>query len=50
MILPLLCVADGRPHKVLQSILADVIAMVADGITTQGGYIVSGRCYSHDGR
>ena len=29
----------------LQSVLADVIDMVGDGITTQGGYIVSGRCY-----
>ena len=47
MLLPLLCVADGRPHKLLQSILADVIAMVADGIANQGGYILSGTCYGH---
>ena len=31
----------------LQSVLTDVIAMVADGIATQGWCIVSGRCYSH---
>ena len=50
MLLPLLCVADGRPYKLLPSILPDVIAMVADGIATQDRYIVSGRCYSHGGR
>ena len=34
MLLPLLCVADGKPHKLVAVCIADVIAMVADGIAT----------------
>ena len=44
MLLPLLYVLGGKPHIWLQSILASVIAMVADGMTTQGVYTLSGRC------
>ena len=47
MSLPLLYVVDGKPHDWLQSALAVVIAMVADGMTTQGGYTLFGRCYGH---
>ena len=47
MLLPMLYVVDAKPHK-LQSELVGVIAMVADGKTTQGGYIIFGRCYSHE--
>ena len=38
MFLPL-CVVDGKTTRYLQIILADVIAMVVDGITTQGGFM-----------
>ena len=38
MLLPLLYVVDGKLHDWLQSILAGVIAMVADGMITPGGY------------
>ena len=33
----------------LYVMMADVIAMVVDGITTQGGFLF-GRCYGHGGR
>ena len=36
-VLAFMCVVDGKTTKYLQIILGDVIAMVADGITTQGG-------------
>ena len=35
-VLAFMCVVDGKNTKYLQIILADVIAMVVDGITTQG--------------
>ena len=47
MSLSLLYVVDGKPHGWLQSMLADVIAILADGMTTQGGYTLFGRCYGH---
>ena len=48
MLLPLY-VVDGKPQICLYVMLADVIAMVVDGTTTQGGFLF-GRCYSHGGR
>ena len=36
-VLAYMCVVDGKTTRYLQIILADVIAMVEDGITTQGG-------------
>ena len=33
-------------HNLFACMLADVIAMVVDGTTTQGGFLF-GRCYSH---
>ena len=36
-VIAFMCVEDGKTTCYLQIILADVVAMVADGITTQGG-------------
>ena len=36
-VIAFMCVEDGKNTCYLQIILADVVAMVADGITTQGG-------------
>ena len=36
-VIAFMCVEDGKTTCNLQIILADVVAMVADGITTQSG-------------
>ena len=36
-VIAFMCVVDGKTIKYLYIMLADVIAMVVDGMTTQGG-------------
>ena len=36
-VIAFMCVVDGKTTRYLYNVLADVIAMVVDGMTTQGG-------------